>query len=432
MRLGRRRLLELGLLWPWLSRASRALADDPSPSLLGPYLCDPRPDAMGIFVQASANLPLEVVAGAAGRGRGREVVQRFRLDEYGIGRADLRGLRPDTEYRYILRSGGTILRTASFRTLPRDDAREIRLAFGADIHHGSKPYTVFERVREHRPAALFLIGDQVYADAVTPEIPATEEAYRALYPENWNDAALASCWAEIPTLLSWDDHEIWNDYDHTFAPERFAPAAAAYDAYQGVRNPCSARGERRWYEGRMGPCAYFVPDVRTHRRAADSPDPHGCTVLGSAQRLALVRFLREERAPLKLLMSPSCLHDFTDTGRDAWGTGFRHERDFLLSLLGEQSTGNVVVISGDLHWPAVIRHAFPNGREVYELQCTPIAAFARTPTSSTDPSILWHGDGSSVFGQLDVAVDARGVRARFAFVDAADRELYALELPFTR
>lgn len=429
MKLGRRQLLKLGLLAPMAPMRAMAQDAPASPLVLGPYLCDPRSDAMGVFVQATPGSELELAATALGRPHAREHTQPFTLDSYGIGRADLIGLRPRTEYRYTIRSHGEAVAGARFRTLPRRVDRPVRLAFGADIHHWSKPYTVFEQVRAHRPDALFLLGDQVYADVGVPALPATEEAYRSLYPSNWDDPSLASCWAEVPTLLSWDDHEIWNDFDHTVGSERFAPAAAAYDAYQGLRNPCGVRGDVRWYTGRIGPCAYFVPDVRTHRRVGDSMDPHGRTVIGSAQRLALLRFLRETEAELKLLITPACLHDFTDTGRDAWGAGYRHERDFLLSVLAEERVGNVVVISGDLHWPAVIRHSFAPGREVYELQCTPIAAFARPPTTSTDPAILWHGDGSCVFGLLDVKTVRGRLEARFVFIDAMGRELYALDLP---
>lgn len=429
MRLGRRQLLKLGMFAPLAPFRVAADEGPSSPLVLGPYLCDPRSDAMGVFVQARPGSRLDVTATALARPRARMLVAPVEIDAYGIGRADLRGLRPSTEYRYTVRSEGVPVITSRFRTLPSPTDGSVRLAFGADIHHRSRPYSIFDRVRERRPDALFLIGDQVYADVDVPETPPTEEGYRALYPANWDDAALATCWAEVPTLLSWDDHEIWNDFDHTFMPERFTAAAAAYDAYQGIRNPCGVRGDVRWYSGRIGPCAYFVPDVRTHRRVEASSDPHGKTVLGSAQRLALLHFLREVDAPLKLLVSPACLHDFTDTGMDAWGTGFRHERDFLLDILGEERVGNVVIISGDLHWPAVVRHSLRSGREIYELQCTPIAAFPRPPTACTDPSILWHGNGSCVFGQLDVQTTRGRIEARFAFVDAAGSEPFSLEIP---
>lgn len=430
-RFGRRALLGWGLALPWaLTRRAAAEGGDPAyPDLvLGPYLCDPRPEAIGFFVQATPGRSLTVrVEDEGGTLRG---TAGFALDAYGIARADVHRLRPETPYRYAILDGDRRLAEARFSTPPRSPNRRIRLAFGADIHRASKPYVLFDRVREARPAALFCIGDQVYADAFAPPIPATEAAYRALYPDNWDDRSLAACWAEIPTLLAWDDHEIWNDFDHTVEPERFAPAAAAADAYQHLRNPFGLRPGVRWYQGRLGPCAYFVLDLRTHRDPNQRPENGKKTILGARQRRALVRFLREVRAPLKVVVSPSSFHDATTTGADAFAVGFRAERDHLFDVLKSPSVGRVILVSGDMHWPAVVAHTLAPGRVIHEFQCTPIAAFSRPPPSPTPASMPFVGTGAPGFGRLDV--DARGheTEVDFAWIEADGVPRFRMRVPF--
>lgn len=246
---------------------------------------------MGFYLEGVGAAEYEVLVTPVNEGVSLAPV-RFTLDSHRIGRVDVGGLFPETAYVYDLFSSDVLVGGGSFHTPPAGRASVVRLAIGTDIHWEWKPYLAFACIHELAPDALFMIGDQIYADYRAPAgtVEPTEEAYRALYPIYWDDASLAECWANVPVLLMWDDHEIFNDYDGTSAA-RFAPAESAYRAYQGIRNPPSYREGVRYYAKSIGPVDAFVLDTRSYRDAnaiADGPEK---TMLGAQQRADLEEFL---------------------------------------------------------------------------------------------------------------------------------------------
>lgn len=423
----RRDFLSLALLSPLASAAFTGCAEEPTPASrhlhLGPYLCDPRPDAMGFFVASKTLEPLFVdVADATST---IVVSLALSLDAQGLGRADASGLPPDSGFTYVLRTANEELVRGRFRTPPSDRASFVRLAVTADIHPDQKPYRAFDAIHAYDPHLLLCIGDQIYADLGSATPASTLEEYRAAYRETWRDASLARCWRDVPTALIWDDHEIWNDYDG-LDPDRFAIARQAYDEYQASRDPVLGSLEGRWFRVSLGPVDAFVLDTRSHRSPSYAYDDSNKTMLGPAQLAALQDFLLTSDAPVKLVVSPTPFHAFADTGADSWHGGYRTERDALFAFLAAESVGNVILLSGDQHWPAVVRHDLGGGKSVHELQCTPVAAFARAPSTSGDPSLLYVGDGSPGFGRLDVDARTATPTVRFAWVDASGRERYVL------
>lgn len=423
----RRDFLSLALVSPWavsgLSACAEASPAAPRYLHLGPYLCDPRPTALGFYVVAKTTEPLYVeVRDAIAT---LVSVNPIPLDAAGIGRVDVDGLASGVTYTYLLRTERERLVEGRFRTPPASRTARVRLAIAADIHPGSKPYRAFDRIVEDEPDLLLCIGDQIYADIGAATPAQTPADYRDAYLATWDDAALARCWRDVPSALIWDDHEIWNDFDGTDAT-RFAIARDAYDAFQARRDPPLGATDARWFTLSLGPVDAFVLDTRSHRSPALTPDGPGKTMLGAAQLAALESFLLASDAPVKLVVSPTPFHRFADTGLDCWYGGYRTERDAFFAFLANEAVGNVLLLSGDQHWPAVIRHDLGGGRSVHELQCTPVAAFARTPTSAVDPSLLYVGDGSPGFGRLDVDATGSAPTVRFAWVDADGVERYVL------
>lgn len=395
--------------------------------LLGPFLCDPRPDAMGFFLEATSREEHVVEVRSAGDGP-LIAEAAFPLDAWGLGRADVEGLSPDAEYGYRLRVGRSPVFEGHFHTLPRGRATRVSLALGADIHWAFKPYVVFDRIRERAPDVMLAAGDNVYADrAPFGVVDAAEADYRAVYPLHWEDDALGRCWSEVPAMLMWDDHEILDDYDGADSV-RFAAAAAAFDAYQGLRNPPPPRLDARHFGASLGPVDLFVLDTRSHRHPNDATDGPGKSMLGVEQLSDLRRHLLGSDAPLKLIVSPTTFHGYGAGGNDGWGDGFRHERDELFGFIRDEDIRGVVLVSGDKHWPAVLRHEIGGGRELIELQCTPLAAFGRPSPEEVGPDVLFLGPPEVGFGFLEADGTGNDFGARFAWVDARGAELFTMEL----
>jgi alkaline phosphatase D len=385
---------------------------------------------MGFFLEGTGAAEYSVVVTPVHEGSALAPVA-FALDSYRIGRADVAGLSPETPYVYDLFSAGELVGGGAFVTPPATRASIVRIALGSDIHWEWKPYLAFDRIRELAPHALFMMGDQIYSDYRAPAgtVPPEEAAYRDLYAIYWDDPSLARCWANVPTLLMWDDHDILNDYDGA-EPARFAAAEAAFRAYQGVRNPPPYRERAHYYATSIGPIDVFVLDTRSYRDPNDDPDGPEKTMLGTQQRADLEAFLLASDAPVKLVISPTPFHAHVTTNTDAWAYGFASERDALFAFLRDEGITGVVLASGDQHFPAVVRHDLGSGYAVIEVQCTPTAAHPRSvPNASDDPSVLYLGPGDAGFGLLDVDATVSPPAARFAWVGADGNEAFTLAIP---
>lgn len=117
---------------------------------------------------------------------------------------------------------------------------------------------------EHWPDALLLIGDQVYADEVTPSIKermrardvdrrgageqiADFEEYTWLYRDSWQDPAVRWLLASVPSAMVFDDHDVHDDWNTSGAwvrdmrakpwwHERIVGAYMSYWVYQHLGN----------------------------------------------------------------------------------------------------------------------------------------------------------------------------------------------------
>ena len=129
-------------------------------------------------------------------------------------------------------------------------------------------YALAERLRETPsefwPDALLMLGDQVYADALSPatrafiterrsvsEPPFHEvadfEEYTRLYWETWGAPAVRWLLANLPTAMIFDDHDIHDDWNTSAAwcadmaekawwPERITSGLMSYWVYQHLGN----------------------------------------------------------------------------------------------------------------------------------------------------------------------------------------------------
>jgi hypothetical protein len=145
-------------------------------------------------------------------------------------------------------------------TLPKDehsDAREFDALF-------SLTQEMIEQPPEQWPHALMLLGDQVYADEVSPETlafikkrrdvrdpPGEEvadfEEYTRLYRESWSDPTIRWLYSTVSCSMVVDDHDIHDDWNISQAwveqmqrldwwPKRECAGLASYWLYQFIGN----------------------------------------------------------------------------------------------------------------------------------------------------------------------------------------------------
>jgi PhoD-like phosphatase len=145
-------------------------------------------------------------------------------------------------------------------TLPKDDHDEAR-EFDALY---SLTQEMREQPQERWPQVLMMLGDQVYADEVSPETlafikkrrdvrrpPGEEvadfEEFTRLYRESWSDPAIRWLFSTVSCSMVVDDHDINDDWNISAAwveemnelewwPERERAGLAAYWLYQFIGN----------------------------------------------------------------------------------------------------------------------------------------------------------------------------------------------------
>ncbi len=157
------------------------------------------------------------------------------------------GLRPARPYWYRFRVGTWESPVGRTRTAPEPaaDVDRVRLAFASCQHWEHGYYTAHRHLaREDLDAVLFL-GDYIYEYAagdnpvrpVTGPKAATLETYRQRYALHKSDPDLQAVHAAFPFIVTWDDHEVENDYANDVSPEGLSREpfllrrAAAYQAY---------------------------------------------------------------------------------------------------------------------------------------------------------------------------------------------------------
>ena len=181
-------------------------------------------------------------------------------------------------------------------------------------------------------------------------------------------------------------------------------------------------------------------DTRQYRSPNAAPDGRGKTMLGLGQRgWFLDRVVRSDGV-WKLVVSSVPLSVGTGrTVRDGWAnsrnplvplgdhTGFEHELLEIVQKLAAHKVRNLVWLTTDVHFPAVLRLAPLPGLVFHELIAGPLHAAYGYPRSfdrTLNPTRLYADGGFDNFGEI--RLDASGLTVRI--IDADGRERFGTTL----
>lgn len=238
------------------------------------------------------------------------------------------------------------------------------------------------------PAFMFMLGDQIYADASAGVIdsPSAVERVALRHRKAFTTVGFAELTSTLPTYMAMDDHEIadnWStdeleyaDPTSTRAMEAHtlhATARAAYAAYQWAHGPRNTSAPGFNYHFDEAGCAFFVLDTRSQRTRFPAY-PLLPQVCSQAQMAELKRWLAAlpKGAQPKFIVSGSVfapgLHD-DDTGNpalssrmsDTWQMAQAQRSDVLHHIATEQ-VQNVVFLSGDYHCAAIAEIEIASGQ----------------------------------------------------------------------
>jgi alkaline phosphatase D len=375
------------------------------PFTLGIASGDPLPDGFVLWTRLApkplqpdggmAPEPVEVSWQVASDERMTRIVQRgtavARPEWAHSVHVDVQGLEPDRWYWYQFKVGTEVSGIGRTRTAPPFTALpdRLRFAFVSCQKYQDGYFTAFEHLARQDNDVIVHLGDYIYEGASHKfevpgrEVPAhkcvTLDDYRLRYSLYKTDPALQAAHAVAPWILTWDDHEVSNDYagDHDEHPDRFPREAflrrraAAYQAYyehQPLRRANLPQGPdmllyRRLEYGRLA--SFHVLDTRQYRtiqpqgggRKPASPvllDPKG-TLMGDQQRAWLFDGLVKSSAvwnaiTQQVLFARVDLQPGPEVvyAMDKW-SGYEFERRRLLRHIHDAKVRNPVVLSGDIH-----------------------------------------------------------------------------------
>jgi alkaline phosphatase D len=311
---------------------------------------------------------------------------------------EVNGLEPDRWYWYRFMAGDAVSPVGRTRTAPARDTRpqQLRFAFASCQQYEQGYYGAHRHIAADTPDLVAFLGDYIYESSWgrnhvrkhNPGEPYTLAEYRMRYAHYKADRDLQAAHAACPWIVTWDDHEVDNDYaadrpEDGMARGRFlARRAAAYRAYyEHMPLPVRMRPEgpfMRLYTllGWGTLARVYLLDSRQYRHWQVCPrkagggnvvDPAYCTqindpgrsMLGKRQEAWLGRAFGDSRAHWNVLAQQTLMAQLDrDPGAgqrfwtDGWD-GYPAARRKLLAEVESTSLSNPIVIGGDVHYHAV-------------------------------------------------------------------------------
>lgn len=298
------------------------------------------------------------------------------------------GLNPDSWYWYRFQAGDATSPIGRTRTLPADGAPKSNLTFAfASCQHLEYGYfTAYKQLAADELDLVFHLGDYIYEYAAQENRPRRHtnaklfnvSDYRIRYNQYRMDPLLQAAHARCPWFVTWDDHEVENNYAGDISERKGAETAEflihranAYQVYyemMPLRRKSIPRGPdmqlyRKAGFGRLA--EFLILDTRQYR--ADQPNGDSLspindatlspkqTMLGSTQREWLERGLKGSSGTWNVLaqqvmmgMVDRSMGPEQKYSMDQW-PGYAWERMALAKFIQENRIQNTVVLTGDIH-----------------------------------------------------------------------------------
>ncbi len=331
---------------------------------------------------------------------------------------ELGGLEPDRPYWYRFMTDDAVSPVGCARTAPAAGAPLQRLRFGfvSCSNYEQGYFAAYRHLAEEAPDLVIFLGDYIYESVdrspyavrhhIDGTVATTLAGYRSRYAQYRLDPDLRALHAAAPCLMTWDDHEVQNDYSGEWSqdfetPEAFlARRAAAYRAFyehmplsptrshpDGAAQGSTMRVydqfgfgdlasimmlDGRQYRSREA--CYGPPNGGGHVVTAEScpelVDP-ARSMLGAEQESWLYDRLARSTARWNLIGQNVVMAAFLD-GRapaeshrwtDAWD-GYPANRSRLIDHIATSGAANPVVMTGDNHafWTNDLKRDFNDPR----------------------------------------------------------------------
>lgn len=372
------------------------------------------PDGLGGMAGMPAHIPVQWEV--ARDESMRDIVQRGVADApahfaYSV-HVEVEGLEPQRPYWYRFTTLGAQSAVGRAQTAPRAGAPvdKLKFSFASCSHWELGYFGAYRHMADEHPDLVVFLGDYIYDYTNDPQTAKKKlvrhhdgpnaldiVGYRNRYALYRTDADLQRLHAVAPCLMTWDDHEVENDYAGQWAQDPKIPVEAFLmqraQAYQAFYEHFPLRAmsipngpDMRVYDrAKWGSLVDFhVLDGRQYRSvgACGSPNFRGghivdasCTervdpkrtMLGFEQETWLYDGFRQSRAQWNViaqdvLVAPLVQQDRKSDKMGAWTDawdGYPACRERMLQALVDTKASNPVFVGGDIHsyWTTDLRTA---------------------------------------------------------------------------
>jgi alkaline phosphatase D len=387
---------------------------------------------------------------------------------------EVAGLEPAHWYFYRFMAGDEVSPVGRTRTAPAvaELPKQLRVGLGSCQNFQQGYYAAHRHLQGEDLDVMVFVGDYIYEGPGGPDADVRRHVggeartladYRNRHAQYKTDQDLQGLHAAVPWLVTWDDHEVDNNYAGTRSesldPDFRRRRAAAYRAYfehmplrqraRPTESRMVLRSRRDW--GRLA--RLHLLDGRQRRTPQACPPPGrggaalidercpqlhapGRTMLGRPQERWLTAGLRGAAERWNFLAQQTLMararvrvDGRLRVSSDAWD-GYPDARDRLLGAIADNELRSCVVLSGDAHTAYVcdLKRNFDDDRAAViaaEFCGTSITTRGRTQ-SATDAIVrdnphLLYGD-SARRGYVVLDVTPERCTARLRVIDnPADR-----------
>jgi alkaline phosphatase D len=313
---------------------------------------------------------------------------------------DVAGLEPGRSYWYRFMSGDAASPVGRAATLPAAGTALEKLRFGfvscSNYEHGY--FSAYRHLADEQLEFVLFLGDYIYefVETIRPTVrrhsdgieAATLPTYRNRYAQYRLDPDLQRLHAQVPAMITWDDHEVQNDYADKWSQYFDDPAqflrrrAAAYQAFYEhmplrpiVSRPEGAAmrvydrftlgdlAEISMIDGRQyrsREACYAPPNKGGGHLETDAGCPErraaGRTMMGFGQEAWLYAGLARSKAQWNVIAQDVLMAQLREKEKDgAFGfwtddwDGYPANRARLIKRLQDTKVSNPVVVTGDIH-----------------------------------------------------------------------------------
>lgn len=348
-------------------------------------------------------------------------------------------------YRFIVGNLQSAVGRTRTLALATDDIQSLRLAYASCQNYDQGFYSAWRHMLQENLDAVLFLGDYIY------EYPSLGTlgrhyvlgwaydlvSYRERYTLYKSDPHLQAIHAQVPWIMSWDDHEVQNDYAGEqagfsgpfgidFAQRKIAAHQAYYEnmpislqslklGLKGLASGADLRVYQSYQWGQLAqlnvldcrqykdpqPCSFF------ERKNASIVKPNQCsdwyddkrTMLGLAQEKWLEEQLKiaHQKNTIWNVLGQSTLFSQRNNGSvekpqffyDGWDA-YGASRQRIIDQIEQYKVPNPVILGGDVHenWVAYVKKNF-NANDLNNASSINVAVeFCGTSISSRAKTIV--------------------------------------------